>query len=106
MAQACASCNGVGYGTIDPEFGWRKGGPCPDCTNSLEKRKDDHGGLGPAPKGSKPAPTKTVDFVDSEPHDSGDEFPVDVVNTGTEVVTIAEGVELAAGEGAGESGEE
>ncbi len=51
MANACASCNGVGFGYVDKEFGHRGIDPCPVCNS---------GGDG---KFSKPAPARKATAV-------------------------------------------
>lgn len=56
MANACAKCSGMGFGEIDPDFGYRNNGvPCPACNPK---------GKGVAPKPPVKPPTKTVQGVD------------------------------------------
>jgi hypothetical protein len=90
MAQACTSCGGVGWGLIDPEFGFRGGEkPCRTCNPD---------GLGRfIPIG--PGMSQTVDFLDAKAHESGGEYDPGVVNTGNEVVSIDQALAMTSAEG-------
>lgn len=56
MADACKACNGMGYGEVDPDFGYRPTGKaCPKCNPEGD-------GVAPAPP--RKAPSKTVQGVD------------------------------------------
>lgn len=72
MAQACTACGGVGYGTIDSEFGYRKGGPCPVCTSSFDEiirtggKKGPKLTFGPPNGGVQGVPNKSIAVVDGD----------------------------------------
>lgn len=56
MANACAKCNGMGFGEVDPDFGYRANAvPCPKCNPE---------GNGVPPAAPRKAPMKTVQGVD------------------------------------------
>lgn len=110
MAQACTTCGGVGRGSIDEEFGWRRGNktgqpePCPDCQARLTKRAKKEG----LPADIEPGPyidpqakvdrRKTVAVVDGDTY-SDQEFDPGFVNTGRETVSLDDAPAMA---GAGE----
>lgn len=111
MAQACEKCGGVGRGSIDEEFGWRRGSksgqpdPCPDCQERLEKRAKSEKLTGKAAElgpyidpQAKVDRRKSVAVVDGDTY-SDAEFDPGFVNTGRESVSIDEAPALA---GAGE----
>lgn len=94
MAQACTACGGVGYGSIDPEFGYRKGGPCPVCTETFEtivtsiktgRKNSPKLTFGPANVGVQGVPTKSIAVVDGDRHASDSEaYDPGVTDYGTD----------------------
>lgn len=111
MANACADCGGVGYGSIDEEFGWRKGGPCSTCTTRFEKAQEGlpeekKAKFGPPGVGVTPPKGESVAFVDGPPEDgSEEEFDPGVVDTGTEPGVAPTSIDEALASTAGESEE-
>jgi hypothetical protein len=126
-SQACRACGGVGRGSIDPEFGWRRGpvgsdgqpAPCPECQKTVAKNLENGAydtvnvKTGKVVKATEAPPFGPyIDPQDRKPRDrsiavvddpnaspSTDEFDPGVVNTGSEKVTIDQAVAMA---GAGE----
>jgi hypothetical protein len=123
MAQACTHCGGVGYGSIDPEFGWRRGTPagtppahCPECqgrfatyvkdataTSVVDTKKAKRANeltYGPyvEPRTGRSLGIEVVGGGDPA-RLATDEFDPGVVNTGSEKVSIEEALASTAGEG-------
>jgi len=72
MANACKDCSGMGFGSVNPKFGFDDStGPCPTCEARLEDRRsagEQVGELG------KPVPVaeemrETVAFLDGPSRD-------------------------------------
>jgi hypothetical protein len=124
MAEACSRCGGVGYGSIDPEFGWRRGStkgeppvPCPDCQGRFATySKDAVATMVVDTKKIKTRPNELtfgqfveprtgkslgVDVVGGgDPSELSDsEFDPGVVNLGSEKVSIDDAMAATAGEG-------
>jgi hypothetical protein len=121
MAEACRTCNGVGYGIVDPEIGWRSGTPrgeppipCPDCqgrfaayvkdavatsvvdTKKIKRlREPTYGPYVPPRVGTSTG----IDVVGGGDASSvaTDEFDPGVVNTGSEKVSIEAALAATAG---------
>jgi hypothetical protein len=73
---ACKACNGMGWGEIDPDFGYRNNGvPCSKCNSDADGR---------APGAAAKPATKTVAGVDA---------PVDPAKAAETGMTLDEAVE-------------
>ena len=70
MANACAACNGMGFGEVDPDFGYRDNKvPCKKCNPE---------GTGAPPKKATKGSGTSVAFVDGPAQrDSGEGLTLD-----------------------------
>jgi len=92
MAQACKTCNGMGFGYADDRGFVANDTGCPDCNA---------GNPGKAPGLAKPAAAVTpgIEYVDGPGAGGGEAYDPGVVNTGPETVSIEAGQAMTENEG-------